>query len=303
MEPESRILCVDIGGTRIKAAVLPRNTSRGDVERAPVGAIPALGWLNDSLPQLLTAENVAHLLRRGRIEPGHDAICVAVPGPVSEGRYFHRTDLLKRGVPKDLKSAFEQHADPLPVSLIKDADAWAAGVIRYAELFGMPLEYPFLALTFGTGVGISAAMSPGSIVSLEITATAPGMWEPLEKESSHPIAESWQVHKILGREFFEWVATENCDWWLERIRQEFTKRVIVFVRAAREHLGRDPGVFRTLVIGGGNAEYIVAEDLAGDAGLDVRLLLPPVLAVNPDIIPLLGLSHHRDRVVIAKGPW
>lgn len=299
MNRESRILCVDIGGTWIKAAVLPDGAARRDVEQAVLHRIPSLGWLNESLPRLLSPENPAW---SSRLERGPDAIRVALPGPVGEGRHLGRTDLLHRGVPRDLKGAFEQHAGGPPVSLIKDADAWAVGAIRFAELFGTTLEFPFLTLTFGTAVGVSAAMSPVDVVSLEISATPADVWVPLASVATHPIAESWQVHRILGRDFFDWVEKEQPHWSFERIRREFTARVIAFVRAAREHLEADAGGFRKLVIGGGNAEFVLDDDLAAGAGLEVGMLLRPAIGIDPYLIPLLGLSHYEGRVTIGEAP-
>jgi hypothetical protein len=226
---------------------------------------------------------------------------------VTEGRYFERHDLWAQGLPRDLKRAFEEHADPLSVGLIKDADAWAVGTVRCPELFETPLEYPSLALTLGTGVGISAARSPDVIVSLEVAASPPGAWGRLTAAAGPSIRESWQVHQILGREFFAWVAEQKKDWSAERIGQEFTKRVIAFVLDARESLseglGEDLGVFKSLVVGGGNAEHISVRDLERETEHNVRVLARPAIPVVPEVIPLLGLSHYRNRVAITKGPW
>ncbi|MHC4129269.1 MAG: hypothetical protein ACYS15_18885 [Planctomycetota bacterium] len=303
----SKILCVDIGGTRIKAAVLPPEASHRDAQGAQLVMVPTLGWLNDSLPRLLTPENVSAILQRGPVEPEYDAIRVAVPGPVTEGRYFERQDLWAQGVPRHLKGAFEKHSDPLSVWLLNDADAWAVGIVRSPELFQTPLEYPSLALTLGTGVGISVASSPSEIVSLEVAASPSITWDRLTATAGPTIHDSCQVHQILGREFFEWVAGQKKRWSAERIRQEFTKRVIAFVLDARdslyEGLGEDFGAFKSLVVGGGNAEHVSLRDLKRETAHDVRVLARSALLVVPEVIPLLGLSHCQTRVAITKGPW
>lgn len=307
MEPVSKILCVDIGGTRIKAGVLSHEAGQREVQGAQVVVVPTLGWLNDSLPRLLSTENVSAILRRGLVEPEHGEIRVSVPGPVTEGRYFERHDLWAQGVPRDLKRAFEEHSDPLSVWLIKDADAWAAGIVRCAELFEIPLEYPSLVLTVGTGVGISAARSPDVLMSLEVAASPPCAWDRITAAAGPSISESWQVHQVLGREFFAWVAAEKKRWSFERIRREFTKRVIAFVLDARdslsECLGEEFDAFRSLVVGGGNAGHISVQDLERETGHKVRVLSRPAFPVIPEVIPLLGLSHYRNRVAITKGPW
>ena len=73
-------------------------------------------------------------------------------------------------------------------------------MVCYAQLFDMPLEYPSLALTFGTGVGISAARSADVVVSLEVAASPAGTWHRLAAAAGPSIHASSEVHQILGRE-------------------------------------------------------------------------------------------------------
>ncbi len=144
-------------------------------------------------------------------------------------------------------------------------------------------------------------------MSLEVAASPPGTWDRLTAAAGPTICQSWQVHRILGREFFAWVAGQKKHWSAERISQEFTRRVIAFVLDARESLseglGGDFGAFESLVVGGGNAEHISARDLERETGHNVRVLARPALPVVPEVIPLVGLSHCRDRVAITIGPW
>lgn len=305
--PDAEVLCVDVGGTRIKLGVLPLEASRKDVLGARVVVLPSLGWLNDSLPRLLSTENVSTLLRREHVEPEYGEIRVSVPGPVTEGRFFERPDLWARGVPRDLEREFEVHCAPLAVSLVKDADAWTAGAIRCAQLLEMPLEFPSIALTLGTGVGICVAASPSELLSLEIAASPPGVWDRLTTAAGRSIRESWEVHQLLGHEFFAWVAAEKGRWSVERIRHEFTKRVSAFVLDAREGLAEclsgGPEAFKSLVVGGGNAGYLSVGDLERETGHGVQLLARPEFTGFPEVLPLLGLTHYRDHVAITEGRW
>jgi hypothetical protein len=92
-------------GTRIKAAVVPLCTVRGDINRIKPVVIPTLGWLNEHLPQLVSGDNPSSLVNHKQIKAEYSAIHVAVPGPVSNERYFERHEEV--GVPKDLKAAFK----------------------------------------------------------------------------------------------------------------------------------------------------------------------------------------------------
>ena len=59
------VLCIDIGGTRIRAAVLPRLISADIAGKQTVTAMRTLGWLNPTLPDDLF---VLLALRKGEIK-------------------------------------------------------------------------------------------------------------------------------------------------------------------------------------------------------------------------------------------
>jgi predicted NBD/HSP70 family sugar kinase len=123
------ILCIDIGGTRIKSAVLPESPTFNQVKNAPTMVVRTLGWLNHSLPKLIDPRHWSSLAAHYRNQGIHyDSVALSVPGVIDgEGR-FKRSDLIHgpAKVPEELLEALRKTAG-CPVTVIKDADAWMMG--------------------------------------------------------------------------------------------------------------------------------------------------------------------------------
>ena len=285
------ILCIDIGGTRIKGAVLPRTLELSKLDKIPRVAIRTLGWLNESLPEIVSDRNWASLVKRLPDAGSYDEIAIAVPGPVRNGRFF-RQDL---SVPKELRKAFQERTDKR-VHLYKDADAWAVGAVSLQAVQGSAVDFPALVLAFGTGVGCAVACGPEQFLSQELSGWSHG-FPKLAIASKHPVSPAYQVHQILGKPFFEWVGRSHRRWTYDIIRKEFSQRVAALVQdltgplAGRVVCGQPIGSLRTLIVGGGNAEFVSQRMVASRTGLEVKPLSGPALKFDPDLVPLVGL--HR----------
>jgi hypothetical protein len=284
-----KIMCVDVGGTRIKAAILPEQLDAEMLSRQRVVVMRSLGWLNEHMPKLLSSEYPASLVGHPHLAREFSQVAVAVPGPVEDGR-FRRADL---NVPRELREAFSDQVGTR-VTLVKDADAWIVGCDALCELLGRPMSPPAIAIVLGTGVGLSASPLEGGFQTLEIGAwTAP--FPELERVAGRGVSRDkpWEVHDIIGQVFFDWVASRNSSWDHERIKMELSKRVVAFLKDVIPVVSENLGVPRTIIVGGGNEEYVALQpirdafsskvlssaDLCGSAG------------INPDLVPLLGL--HR----------
>jgi len=285
------LLCIDIGGTRIKGAVLPRALELSKLDKIPRVAIRTLGWLNESLPEILSDRNWASLVKRLPDAGSHDEIAIAVPGPVRGGSFL-RKDL---SVPKELLKALQERTDKR-VRLYNDADAWAVGAVTLQAMQGRSVEFPALVLAFGTGVGCTAAIDPEQFLPLELSDWKYGLPE-LEIASGRSVSPADQVHRILGKRFFEWVDQSQKSWTYDTIRKEFSERVAALVRdmagpvGDRVVRGQRIGSLRTLFVGGGNAEFVSQRMVASRTGLKVKPLCGPALNFDPDLVPLVGL--HR----------
>ena len=287
----NNILCIDVGGTRIKAAVLPRDLEFSKLKKIPLVAMRTLGWLNQSLPEILSDRNWASLVLRLPDAEFYDEIAIAVPGPVRNGRFF-REDLL---VPRELLKAFQEWTDKR-VYLYEDAYAWAIGAMTLQSMQEKAIEFPALVLAFGTGVGCAVACGPEQFVSVELSEWPHG-FSKLESTSKHPVSPAYQVHQILGKPFFEWVDRSHQEWTYDIIREEFSQRVASMVQdmtgplADRSIRGHRIGSLRTLIVGGGNAEFVSQRMAATWTGLEVKLLCGTAIDFDGDLVPLAGL--HR----------
>jgi hypothetical protein len=286
------ILCIDIGATRIKSAVLPECPTFDQVKNAPSMVVRTLGWLNHSLPKLIDPGHWSSLAAHYRNQGIHyDAVALSVPGVIDgEGR-FKRPDLVQgpAKVPEQLLEALRKSAG-CPVKLIKDADAWMMGFQAYGKAQEIEIEYPVVLMAFGTGLGISAASSPDNVASIEAGERPAHSWKMLSTASGFNLTEGWHVHKIIGRPFFEFVEVSHQEWDHLKIRDEYTKRVKAALQDIlpwiEGSLGRP---VRTIVIAGGNAEYVSVRTLSED-GRNVISLTDRLSSLPPDLITVLGVE-------------
>jgi hypothetical protein len=284
-----KIMCVDVGGTRIKAAVLPEQLDTAILSQQPVFVMRSLGWLNEHMPKLLSSEYPASLVGHPQLARDFSEVAVAVPGPVEDGR-FRRDDL---NVPRELQRAFSDQVGT-SVTLVKDADAWIVGCDVLCKLLGRPMSHPAIAVVLGTGVGLSASPLEGGFLTLEIGAWTDPFPE-LERVSGRAVSRDrpWEVHDIIGQVFFDWVASRNSSWDHERIKWEFSKRVVAFLKDVMPIVSAKLGAPRTIMIGGGNEEYVALQHIRDAFSIDVLSSsdLCGSAGINPDLVPLLGLRQ------------
>jgi glucokinase len=137
---QSRVIGVDVGGTKIRAAVVSRDGSVG-----PRVESPSTHSSQDAL--LAELDSMVEELRRG--DPGVRALGLGVPSRIDQraGRAIKSVNIPLEGV--DLRDRMrERHG--LPVAVDNDANAaaiaeWRVGAARGARYVVM--------LTLGTGVG------------------------------------------------------------------------------------------------------------------------------------------------------
>lgn len=299
----TQVLCVDIGGSRIKSAILPVRTESIDaVATTRVFAMRTLGWMNHSLPDLLNKNLWTSLTHPQRQLKLFNSVAIALPGPVQSDGAFDRQDLWRNGVPRNMKQQFSKYVG-CRVEVVNDAEAWLRGALVYSDLTSRKIRFPCLAIVLGTGVGLAGASSPDDISQIEVSGL-PNNYPSLTKAASASIKESWHVHRVIGNRFFAWVGEEKKKWDYLRIREEYTDRLIAFLDDLNALI---PDRFRfpkTLFLCGGNAEY------ASVRGIEKRskgLVVSPLryeeeFQLNtPDLVPLLGLaSTFRQVPVIAN---
>lgn len=281
-----KTLCIDVGGTRIKAAIIPGSSSLNSLPAIPKTAIRSLGWLNRTLPEIVSPENWASIANQLEMKGKFNDVAICVPGPVENGR-FKREDL---SIPTDLLDQLKTHSTCHVSKLVKDADAWTVGACIYFKLSKKKIKYPAIALAFGTGIGLSLALNETTIYSTEISRWSYG-FSRVEKISGKRISQPCKVHGILGADYFAWVAKEKRHWDYQRIRLEFTRRVVALIRDLQPKIEQDIGDIRSLIVGGGNAEFLSIRGLKEKINIDVYSLWSRKIEIDPDLIPLIGLHE------------
>jgi hypothetical protein len=113
----------------------------------------------------------------------------------------------------------------------------------------------------------------------------------LEGAAGRPVTEPWEVHSILGTAFFDWVTQDKRHWPYQRIRVEFTNRVVGLLGDIIPVIDRHSGPTKTIAVGGGNVEFVSIRAVEDRFGLQVKSLWGQRVSISPDLIPLLGL--HR----------
>jgi hypothetical protein len=285
------ILCIDIGGTRIKSAVVPEFPTLEQMKNAPAMVVRTLGWLNHSLPQLVDPNHWASLSGHYRNKGvKYDAIALSVPGVIDSEGFFHRPDLTDgpAKVPKELIKSLSKAAG-CPVSIVKDADSWMMGYQAYAMQKPLEAKFPAVLLAFGTGLGISASVSMDAVISIEASARPAESWRQLKQISGYNITEGWHVHHIVGRQFFEYVDRDHKEWDHLKIREEYTKRVKAVLLDILPWIEKSTGPIRTVVLAGGNAEYVSVRGLS-DTGKTIISLADRQCDLESDLITVMGVE-------------
>lgn len=142
MNPDLTALGIDIGGSRVRVALV---TPTGDVLARVAGALPADG---DPAP---LSELVAQLCRRLRTHAHRRPVAVGVGLP---GIFNRRTGVVQRAVnlPKlEGVNVRRLLQDALGLRVLLDTDVNAAGWAQWRRFSPQPRR--FIYLTLGTGVG------------------------------------------------------------------------------------------------------------------------------------------------------
>ena len=143
-------LCLDIGGTRIKAAILKPNMTLEQIKHVKVITMSAEGWFSEKLPTLFDPNNTDGLTNR--VNCPFDNVLFGISGPVCNRSEYINPNI--KGIPRFLKTECEKI---LKKKVIFDIDTviWSCGALYWNDLMGEKIQYPCLGITLGTGAGVA----------------------------------------------------------------------------------------------------------------------------------------------------
>jgi predicted NBD/HSP70 family sugar kinase len=283
----NNILCIDIGGTRIKAAILKDNIDLLTLKNTKVEVISSLGWLNSSLPQIVSKLHPASIIQQSSNLSDHDYISISVPAQViNNGSEICGHYVEKRGFPREIKNVFEVISN-CKVVIINDAICWLSGALNYYKLCEVKIEFPCLFISLGTSVGIGYAKEMEYIENLELS-NHNHHFLHLSRASGQLIGNGGKVHACLGEKYFTFLKNDHKNWTYLDIKADFTNRILALLLDIKDKNIVSFIDLKTIFIGGGNANYVNSGILSSALEKNIFMLTPSNLQINPDLIPLLG---------------
>lgn len=297
IEAFSDVLCIEIGGTRIKAAILPKTLTQDSFSEIEAMHFPtqSKSWSvhSEKFAQLfdLSSENPLSAL----LKKPYQEISLSVSGPVYDNHRY--LDVWNRGIPYALRHACEEYTKR-KVTIDNDAVCWAKGYLFYRQLQAQQVLFPCLALTLGTGIGAALIQSESTVLGIElafIDCSFPRLEALAKGQPAAPDFGKWgQIHRTLGSSFFDWVGETESS------RAEYNRRLIALIEDVREYLRDAMNIeFSSVCVGGGHSRFIQQSDLFP---VPVDILSPQLLqqqGVSPDAIQLLGCLSNACKNQIA----
>jgi hypothetical protein len=283
----SNILCIDIGGTRIKAAILNNNIDLNSLRNTKVEIIRSLGWLNSSLPSIISKNHPASIIQQYTSLTDYDYISISVPvNVINNGTEINGNRVERRGLPQDLKKAFEDQSN-CEVFIMNDSICWLSGALNYCRLNEVKIEFPCLLIALGTGVGLGYSSHMYHSENLELS-NHYRRFPQLSQASVQLIDRGWKVHGCLGEKYFYSLKNEHKDWTYLDIQDDFTKRIMALLLDIKDKNLINFMDLKTIFVGGGNASYVNSDILSNNLQKNIYMLTLSNLQINPDLIPLLG---------------
>lgn len=287
--------CVEIGGTRIKGGFLEDDLSYEKLQQVKTFAVKR---------QVDDQERIQHLFKKNALDnpllaylenATYSKIAVSVTGPV-----FDEEHIVPGNIVPTIYRALSDRDPPVRIiSRQNDVACWATGALAYQKMKAVPVTFPYLAVTIGTGIGIGLCQGETSIMTVEINYFFNEC--PFQKLKELSLREQpfpyWSVHKALGAEYFKWRFANKPfqDEEMAPFLQEYNERFQIFLEELHEFLKK---TFKTIpsctMIGGGFSRFIrIPENFLHKT----VLLTPRTLEsdnVSPDVIQLLGAKILLD---------
>ncbi len=274
-----KVLCVEIGHSRVKACMLPVNPTLEELRLIETIENVSSPWLG---------QNIKHLFLNDKsplypiLITKPTTLSLSIFGTEKYSKYpSGKVDDYPDNLEELLSYSF---GDSFHIE--RDTNAWAIGALEYLALHKKTPEYPCLAVTLGTGVGLVLIENKNTIRTIEFW-TMPWKFPKLEPLSVNFVKEPVL---ILGKnylaEFFH--GENNIDEGMKEYKGKYNKHFWTFVEDVNTHIEEMFGYkISSVLVGGGNSRFIKASKTP----LPLYLLNPQLLkkdGISPDIIQLLG---------------
>lgn len=275
------VLCVEVGHSRIKAALLPEHPTLEDLKKVDSVSVKSKPWLKENIVSLFvqSKENpINHLLKANPKK-----ISLSVFGSEKNSKYpVGELDDL----PENLHELLQKKTGCF-ITIERDTNSWAIGALEYLRLKSQQPIFPCLAITLGTGVGVVLMENEDTIKTIEFFTMPwpfPKMGSIIEEKMEAPVL-------VLCKKYLDSLfgGEEFLDKGMVAYRQKYNAHFRSFVEDISSHtftLFKCP--ISSVLVGGGHSRFI---DTSACAPLSLYLLNPQTLqteGISPDIVQLLG---------------
>lgn len=284
-----RTLCADIGGSRIKAAILHPGISLEELRQTSFIEMSSQEWLNEFFPNLFNPYLTGSISQR--LSAPYDLISFGISGPVVNSNLYMNP---LNTVPRELKGECEKMGR-CTVFIENDVIIWGRGAIYWQNLIGKKMTFPCLGITLGTGVGVVLLTSPQDICNIDISyidITLRRLQQISQEQPAWSDTGKLIAHELLGNPFFDWAKREHPEWSGKVLGDIYNKRVVAFLKDMQEYVKTQLNTtLHIFMIGGGNSRFVDKKFLQKKLNKKLLLLNPQTLAlfnISPNAISLLG---------------
>lgn len=284
-------LCIDIGGTRIKAVLFPENINKNVLQNAKVIYMNTLGWMNGSLHDITNKKTDGSIINKLVFSDEISNLFLSCPFDVNSdlktisGEDWYVNDY---GVKVNFPKLAAHNISPsVNWSVSNDALAWARGYFRLNHYFGQKLDFPTIIFALGTGIAVSKITSSSDFRVFNLRKAH--RFDNVSKASGKNIVNGSKVHGIVGYQFYDWVKKEKRHWDYSRIKKELSKRFAALLSDFLVNNYFNMKDAKDIIICGGNSAFI-SESYLNKLGYPFTVKKIDLLKYNVEesLVTLLG---------------
>jgi hypothetical protein len=277
-----KILSVEIGSSRVKAALLPPELTFEDLKSVPIIVFHSGTWLGPDIVNFLSPDVDGSLANRVSPE-SYRSISISL----SCDLWQNKINLSRSNLPRNLKHCFEQQTEK-SVCIENDMVAWAKGVFYFQNLLKQQIEYPCLCISLGTGAAAAVSRSEHDLTTIMLHLVT-GDFNRLRSVVRKQTGKEPGSGTLIGRVFFEWV--KQLEFSEKEIQIAFQERFNAFLQDLIDFLREREFDLKTIRIGGGNSRYLSTEEININSLADLLVMNSNYfeqLQISADILSLLG---------------
>lgn len=281
---EDGILSVDIGSTRVKAALLSTEMSIEDLQKISIMTFPSESWLGSDISHFLDPHFDTSLAVRFSSE-SYESISLLMSCDI----WQNKINLSRSSMPKDLQMCLGQYSSKT-LFIENDMVGFARGALYLQKLLKKPIRYPCLCISLGTGAAASVCESASDFTIIMLHKVNQSFHRLRSVVRTQTNSEPGSG-SFMGRTFFQWVKEAYPCCTEQKVQTIFQERFNVFLQDLLDFCKERGFSIQSVLVGGGNSRYLSAEKVAIEPSVDLLVMNPcyfEQLNISPDLLSLLN---------------